>query len=187
MKIHYESIDFFYIQNVPFVETFFKLFVSFIHPVVIVSLDMKFMAYNWFRMFILELCENLHIEQLNRNSLDNYKCHRLLQKRLSSIFNTLILTELKQLRISRQTSIPSEECLNSSLQNAALGWFLATGKKSSSTTTDHLSSTAAIDLCITQLLMLLLRCIHFYDHIRSICATTDYIQELLNIFHNNQQ
>ncbi|CAF4803881.1 unnamed protein product [Rotaria sp. Silwood1] len=106
------------------------------------------------------------------------------------IFDTTEIYDVRELCIELNTylignAVESEEDQKTSTGTNKTGWFLAAVKKPL-TTTDHLSSTAAINLCMDQWLMFLFRCIHFYDHVRFVCATTDYIQELLNIYHNNQ-
>ena len=43
-----------------------------------------------------------------------------------------------------------------------------------------------IDLCVNQYLVLLLRCIYFYKNVVSVCATVDYLEESLYIYHHSQ-
>jgi hypothetical protein len=182
MNVPYDSMDLCHLHRIQIVETLFTSFVSFIQtdPVETVSLDTKLTGHSWFRMFVLELCENIKIEELTSTQLGSRKFHLLLQRQRDLVFRTLILNELKSLAISKQTSILSEEYPIPSLNNASIGWFIA----AAAATKDP--STVDIGLCMNQLLMLLLRCIHLYDHVKSTCATADYIEQLLNIYYNSQ-
>ena len=43
-----------------------------------------------------------------------------------------------------------------------------------------------VELCINQYLVLLLRCVYFYKNVLSVCATVDYLEESLYIYHHSQ-
>ncbi|CAF5169234.1 unnamed protein product, partial [Rotaria magnacalcarata] len=85
--------------------------------------------------------------------------------------NKLILWELKELQQNKLTF--ENKCEDSSLKNVSLRSFVS-------------SSKFNVDICINQYLMLLLRCIHLYDHIRLNYATIDHIEQLYNLYHTSQ-
>ncbi|CAF3719514.1 unnamed protein product [Rotaria sp. Silwood1] len=173
LNLSYDSMDLCHINHFQFIQELFNSFVRFaeIDSTTTISKDMKLTAFNWFRLFALKLCENIEIEELRNTHFGNRKFHHILEQQRDMIFNKLILTELKELQQNKSTS--EKENGNPSLKNTSIGYFIA-------------SSTFDIDACINQYLMLLLRCVHLYDHIRSNCATLECIQQLLNLYHQSQ-
>ena len=73
-------------------------------------------------------------------------------------------------------SIDSEEQKSNSLKDVSINWFLRANE----------TNESEIVLCINQYLVLLLRCMHFYKHVLSVCATIDYLEELLYIYQHNE-
>ncbi|CAF0796987.1 unnamed protein product [Rotaria sordida] len=175
LNLSYDSMDLCHLNHFQFIDELFNLFVRFaqIDSTTTISKDMKLTAFNWFRLLVLKLCDNIEIEELRSNYFGSRKFHHILQQQRDLIFNKLILTELKQLQQNKSTSTSEKEHENPSLKYASISYFIT-------------SSTFDVNACINQYLMLLLRCIHLYDHIRSNCATMDRIQQLLNLYHQNQ-
>ncbi|CAF3929639.1 unnamed protein product [Rotaria sp. Silwood2] len=173
LNLSYDSMDLCHFNHFQFIQELFHSFVRFaqMDSTTVISKDMKLMAFNWFRLLVLKLCENIKIEELRSTHFGSRKFHHILQQQRDLIFNKLILTELKELQQNKSTSEKENE--NPSLKNAAVSYFIS-------------SSTFDIDACINQYLMLLLRCVHLYDHIRSNCATMECIQQLLNLYHQSQ-
>ncbi|CAF3090352.1 unnamed protein product [Rotaria sp. Silwood2] len=182
MNLSYDSMDLCHLNHFQFIQELFNSFVSFtkINSTTIISKDMKLTAYNWFRLIVLRLCENIELEELRSTHFGSRKFHHILQQQRDFIFNQLILTELKQLQQKQLMLTSDKECGNSSLKNSSISYFITTAISIQS------SSTFDNDACINQYLMLLLRCVHLYDHIRSNYATMDYIQQLLNLYHQSQ-
>ncbi|CAF0824036.1 unnamed protein product, partial [Didymodactylos carnosus] len=192
LNLSYESIDIYHLYHYQFVEILFTSFVSFVEkPDRVISLDIKLIGYNWFRLFVLKLCQTIEMEELRGTT------NQILQKQRDFVFNTLILNELKGLkRLKQKLSVDTDnratdsaECKNNSLNNATIGWFvkaaLTTAKDDASTISKHLSSKTELELCTNQFLVLLLRCVHVYEHVRSVCATVDYVEELLYVYRNS--
>ncbi|CAF4992632.1 unnamed protein product, partial [Rotaria socialis] len=221
LNVSYTAADIYLLRRHRFVEILFRTYVSFVevkdHSV---SIATKLIGYNWFRLYVLEVCRNVQIEESNR------KINEELIGEENFLFKTLVLNELKGLRQLKQTlsndtqeSIAdSVECRNHSLNNASIGWFIhATTKDQTvdyskslsskfeielctnqwlslyATTKDQtvdysksLSSKFEIELCTNQWLSLLLRCVHLYEHVRTVCGTIDFIEELLYIYRNSQ-
>ncbi|CAF3541029.1 unnamed protein product [Rotaria sordida] len=191
LNLSYKSADIRLLYHHQFIETLFKIYVNFVGETDrTISFHTKLIGYNWFRLYILKLCKNIQIEELKRNVNEE-----LIQQQ-QFIFNILILNELKGLRRLKQTLlidakdddiIDSIECRNHSLNNSSIGWFIyVITKNKTSDFSNSLSSKFEIELCTNQLLTLLLRCIHFYEHCRSVCGTVDFIEELLHIYQNSQ-
>ncbi|CAF5116506.1 unnamed protein product, partial [Rotaria sp. Silwood1] len=191
LNLSYKSADICLLHHHQFIETLFKTYVSFVGEIDrIISLHTKLIGYNWFRLYILKVCKNIQIEELKRNVNEE-----LIQQQ-QFIFNTLILNELKGLRRLKQTLsidakdddiIDSIECRNHSLNNSSIGWFIyVTTRNKTLEFSNNLSSKFEIELCTNQLLILLLRCVHFYEHCRFVCGTVDFIEELLYIYQNSQ-
>ncbi|CAF3688992.1 unnamed protein product [Rotaria sp. Silwood1] len=191
LNLSYKSADICLLHHHQFIETLFKTYVSFVGEIDrIISLHTKLIGYNWFRLYILKVCKNIQIEELKRNVNEE-----LIQQQ-QFIFNTLILNELKGLRRLKQTLsidakdddiIDSIECRNHSLNNSSIGWFIyVTARNKTTEFSNNLSSKFEIELCTNQLLILLLRCVHFYEHCRFVCGTVDFIEELLYIYQNSQ-
>ncbi|CAM4793210.1 unnamed protein product [Rotaria magnacalcarata] len=183
LNLSYKSVDIHLLYHHELIEATFKTYVSFIEEEKdrFDSSHMKLIGYNWFRLYVLKLCQNIQQDELTQQQ--------------DFIFNTLILNELKGLKRLKQTLIiddknnimDCEKCRNHSLNNSSLGWFLyATKDKKSKFSNQFLSSKFEIELCTNQWLILLLRCVHLYENIRSICGTTDFIEELLYIYRNSQ-
>ena len=169
LNISYHSPDISLLSQHRFIETLFRMNVSFIseeHQ--IDSLQMKFIGFNWFRFYVLKLCQTSGKEEF-------------LQREQDVVFNTLILNELKGLRRlhtdGKDVSMESIE----SIHNSSIGWFLHARNDQ----TPFSSSKIQIELCINQWLTLLLRCVHLYEHVRSICGTKDFIEEILSIYRTS--
>ncbi|UJR20292.1 hypothetical protein I4U23_023423 [Adineta vaga] len=129
-------------------------------------LDLKLTTFNWFRLFAFKLCENIQLELFR--GINN---ERLEQQR-TLVFDKFILNELQK---CQQMDLV-EKSTNNSLKNISLGWF-------------HRALTSEkgeIDLYINQYLVILFRCLHFYEHIQQFCATMDFITELFNIYHQSK-
>jgi hypothetical protein len=177
LNFNYQSEDISYLYDNQILEIFFQSFISFIdNSQRIISLDLKFLAFNWFRLVTLKLSENIYREELK--GLDEH----ILHKQRNLIFNKFILNELKGLQ-QIVTDDTNEEHSMNALENVAIGWFVHATK------TDHskrFSSRWEIELCLNQYLVLLMECIYLYDHVRSICANMNYIEELFNIYHRSK-
>ncbi|CAF4059619.1 unnamed protein product, partial [Rotaria sordida] len=117
----------------------------------------------------------------------------LIQKVLNIEDQNLVLTILSVfLPCLRNTNLEWTylDNIEASTYNLSIGWFI---KIATTTTEDDtlnlsnsLSSKFDIELCINQWLILLLRLVHFYEHVQSVCATIDYIENLLDIYRNFQ-
>ena len=101
-------------------------------------------AFDWFRLFVLKLCENIEIEKLRNIS------NQVLYQIENLVFNSLILNELKEQNSLKEFSLA---CFNRN---------------------------------INQYLILLFRCVYFYKHVLLICANGDYLQKLIEIYHQTQ-
>ena len=55
------------------------------------SLNIKLIAFNWFRLVVLKLCENIELEELRNIHLDTQKSHHILLQQCNLIFNKLIV------------------------------------------------------------------------------------------------
>ncbi|CAF0773776.1 unnamed protein product [Adineta ricciae] len=130
------------------------------------SLDHKLTAFNWFRLFVLKLCENIQLELIQGVNNERLEHHRTL------VFDTFILNEFRRLK----NIDVDNRLIHNSLKNLSLGWFHQA----------IISQTFEIDLYINQYLVLLFRCIHFYEHVRRICATMEFTTELLDIYHRSK-
>ncbi|CAF3840928.1 unnamed protein product [Rotaria sordida] len=189
LNLSYESFDIEYLYRDQFVQTLFTSFVSYNEKSNYnVEFYRKLIGYNWFRLFVLKFCEVIQLAE--QTSVVN----RRLIKQQKFIFNTLILNELKALiqtisiDTENETSCSSNFAKNS-LDNLAIGWFIkiaTTSQNDTSIISNDLSSKFDIELCIKQWLTFLLRLVHSYEHVQSICATIDYIEKLLYIYRNYQ-
>ena len=135
---------------------------QFIEQLFLSSIDptniyIKLTGFNWFRLVVLKLCQRIQLEKERNVNLGYRKMHSILQQQSNLIFNKLILNKLKLFQE------------DFSLKNSSLRSFVRSS-----------------NLNIDQYLILLLRCVHFYDHIRINCATIDYIQLLFNLYQTNQ-
>ncbi|CAF3806237.1 unnamed protein product, partial [Rotaria sp. Silwood1] len=168
------------IHNYDLIEKLFTYFVSFIKTSDrSISLEMKLIGYNWFRLYVLKSCENLEMNELKSMNNPNFDRSQEL------IFHKLIFNELKTLTQQLSIDISDTTMKNTiytknSLHNAAMEWFIMI------TTTNDLSYNFDSEIYIKQWLMLLLRCVHNYEHVRSFCATIDYIELLLYIYQNSK-
>ncbi|CAF2632885.1 unnamed protein product [Rotaria sp. Silwood2] len=173
INLNYDSMDLCLLNNYQFIQELFDRFISFaeIDTTSVDSMNMKLTAFNWFRLVVLKLCENIELEELRNIHIGNRKFHYNLQQQCNLIFNKLILTELKQLQKNKLTS--KKNCVDTSLKNVSLRSLVA-------------SSKCDVDVGIHQYLMLLLRCVHLYDHIRLSCATIDYIEQIFDLYHTSQ-
>ncbi|CAF0859833.1 unnamed protein product [Rotaria sordida] len=190
LNLSYEAVDIEYLYRDHFVQTLFTLFVSFVEKSDYnVGFYRKLIGYNWFRLFVLKLCEIIDLTEQKGT------INEILNQQQKFVFNTLILNELKGLTQTVPIDIENETTCSSnykknSLDNLSIGWFI---KIATTTTEDDtlnlsnsLSSKFDIELCINQWLILLLRLVHFYEHVQSVCATIDYIENLLDIYRNFQ-
>ncbi|CAF2104570.1 unnamed protein product [Rotaria magnacalcarata] len=190
LNVSYTAADIYLLRRHQFVEILFKTYVSFVdeknRPV---SIHTKLIGYNWFRLYVLEVCRNVQIEESNR------KINEELIGEENFLFKTLVLSELKGLRQLKQTLsndtqetiADSVECRYHSLKNVSIGWFIhATTKEKTPDYSKSLSSKFEIELCTNQWLSLLLRCVHLYEHVRTVCGTIDFIEELLYVYRNSQ-
>ncbi|CAF4618471.1 unnamed protein product, partial [Rotaria socialis] len=173
INLNYDSMDLCLLNNFQFIQELFGSFISFteIDTTSVDSTNIKLIAFNWFRLVVLKLCENIELEELRYIHLGTRKFHHTLQQQCNLVFNKLILTELKQLQQNKSTS--ETKCGDLSFKNVSLRSFVA-------------SSKFDVDICIHQYLMLLLRCVHLYDHIRLNYATMDFIEQLFNLYHTSQ-
>ncbi|UJR32400.1 hypothetical protein I4U23_019862 [Adineta vaga] len=167
LNLSYESIDICHLYSYEIIERLFNSFVSLGKDCQSnIEVGLRLMAFNWFRLLILKLCQNVEIEQLRDSTC------QLFQQQEKFIFNTLVLNELRTLK-SSMNSIEQE---NNSLKGLEIKWFLQMNE----------TNESKIDLYINQYLVILLRCVHFHKHILSVCTTGDYLQELLDIYQHNQ-
>ena len=92
LNLSYESIDICQMYHHQFIETLFISFNSLVKNPELnnISLGLKLTAFNWFRLFVLKLCENIELEELR----DTF--NPVLQQQQRFVFNTLILNELKR-------------------------------------------------------------------------------------------
>ncbi|CAF1140584.1 unnamed protein product [Rotaria magnacalcarata] len=174
INLNYDSMDLCLLNNFQLIQEIFDVLIKFIEIGTTNDADsmtIKHTAFNWFRLVVLKVCENIELEQLRNMDLGNWKFHHILKQQCNLIFNKLILWELKGLQQNKLTSENKRE--DASLKNISLRSFVS-------------SSTFNVDICINQYLMLLLRCIHLYDHIRLNYATIDYIEQLYNLYHTSQ-
>ena len=179
LNLNYECDDICSLNDHQIIQTLLSSFVNFINKgEQTVSLDIRFIAFNWFRLFTLRLCAIMHFEELKGLS------NQILHKQREFIFNKFILSQLKELRQLKQySSVDKNGNSIDSLKNVAIGWFIhATTTQSS----NEFASSYEIELCINQFLILLLECISRYEHVQSFCATFDYIEELLDIYQHSQ-
>ena len=184
LNISYRSADLCYLHRYGLVETLFTSMVSFVRETsdTTNSLKQKLMGYNWFRLFVMKLCENIQMEE------SKGMVNPLLQQQRDFVFNTLIWNELKQLKgrlahcAEEAKSDFSIQEKNESLTNITFGWF---AEATECPDRLALSSRFDIELCANQWLMLLLQCLHFHEHVRSVCATMDHIEEFFDLYYHS--
>jgi hypothetical protein len=174
LNLSYELNDICHMYDHQFAVTLFTSFISYTQNA---SFDFRFIGFYWFRLFVVKLCENIQMDILRGSS------NQLLRRQREIVFNTLILNELKELKQFKHTlSIDTDGKIDDSLRYIAVDWFVQALTKDISIMSNQLE----VNLCINQYLVLLLHCVHYYEHVRSICATVDYISELLFIYHHSQ-
>jgi hypothetical protein len=175
LNLSYTSIDHCHLYRQQIIEILFIRFVSVVrNSDNKISLNLNLIAFNWFRLFVFYLCENIQIDKLRKTY------NQVLHQQQTFIFNSLILNELKQLK---ETLIKdSEESKQIALKDITLGGFLQAHK----TNVSIISNQSQIELCINQYLVLLLRCIHISKHDVSFCANIDYLEVCLYIYHHCQ-
>ena len=161
LSLSYEPIELYH----QMIEPLFLAFVSInqpsnSHP----SLQLLFIAFNWFRLYVFQLCEYIEMEKLRQTN------NPISQQEQRLVFNTLILNEIKE-----NLSVDSEVEKRNSLKDISLGWFLQANE-----------SIKSNELYVNQHLAFLLRSIRFYKNVVSICGTMDYLQVLLDIYHHHQ-
>ncbi|CAF5068040.1 unnamed protein product, partial [Rotaria sp. Silwood1] len=78
LNFSYELIDIYYLYNNKFFEILNNTFLN-------SNIDIKFICYNWFRLFILKFCENFQQQESNS----------ILNEIQELIFHNIILNELK--------------------------------------------------------------------------------------------
>lgn len=186
LNLSFQTIDIYHLNSYKLIETIFTSFISLKKKLNDASqLKIKFIAYNWFRLFVLRLCENIKLEEFKETKSS------LLEEQCNLVFHQLIFNELKELDEIIETNTSDESDASStspeddSLNRIALSWFLA--NDDSSDLSDLLSSESNCDLYLNQWLILLLRCIHIYRHARSVCTTIGYMEEFLSIYHRTQR
>ncbi|CAF1134425.1 unnamed protein product [Adineta steineri] len=138
LNLTYTSNDIQYLHDYEFPQRLFTLFVTSCNQSV--SFESKFIAYQWFRLYVLQLWEQTTNEETIK-TLSEEKW----------IFN-----ELKYL-----FSVEQNQVSKISFQHVALG-----SEKHE----------------INQYLILLLRCITVYEHIRNRCATLEYFNQLWQMY-----
>ncbi|CAF3666099.1 unnamed protein product [Rotaria socialis] len=185
LNLPYEIIDLCQLYQYEFVQTLFKSFVSFKqtseHET---SLNLKFISFNWFRLYIFKLCGNVEMER-QKGILNE-----ILEEQEKLAFNTSILNELKDLikQSNEESAIDSQEQKKISLSNITHCWFIQADENSDADDNDESSASHKheIELYKSQYLVLLLQCTYYYKHVLMVCANIDYLRELLNIYHNSQ-
>ncbi|CAF3851995.1 unnamed protein product [Rotaria sordida] len=185
LNLSYRSIDVCYLDRYQLIQTLCKSYMNFIEKSdPLLSLKSKLSGYTWFRLFVYKLCDNIREEQAHGMA------NPLLCQQRDFVFQSIIFGQLKELKRLKQTLstavaeplVDSNEEKNDSLSNTTIGWFI----KQVMTVNDDTSTILDIELCINQFLILLLRCVHLYEHVRSFCATVECIEELLDIYHHSQ-
>ncbi|CAF0746684.1 unnamed protein product [Adineta ricciae] len=167
MNVSYELIDISHLYAFRIIENLFNSFVSLrADDTSTIKVELRLSAFNWFRLLVLRLCETIEMEKLRDPASQTF------QQQAKFVFNTLIFNNLKTLK----TSMISTESSTNSLENVDIKWFLHMKENNESKTI----------LFINQYIALLLRCVYFYKHILSICTTSEYLQELLDIYQCNQ-
>ena len=170
----HDLIDFSHLVHHRFLDVFYTKFIRYAQQSE--SIELKLMAFHWFRLFVFELCQHLELEHLRGIS------QPLLQQQQERLFQTFILDQLKLFaEIKPQLSSDSPGKESSSMKEMALGWFVrALNEKQS-----LISTQAALDLYVEQYLVLLLRCVHVYPHVIPLCTTLDCLQTLLHLYRHS--
>ncbi|CAF1186262.1 unnamed protein product [Adineta ricciae] len=156
LNLPYGKIDVHQLYANQFVEILFKTYVASNSAV---PLYTKFLAYNWFRLYLLKLCEFVDVEGEQEDF----------------VLYQLVLPELKQ--INQQQSIASLK--RYSLTNTALDWFIQAVSITENSQCDP-------ELYVNQFLLLILRCLSSYPNVRNHFATVDYVEQMLSIYRTSQ-
>ena len=141
------------------------------------SISTNYIVFQWFRSFIFQLCLQIELEHLQHMPLDpNFQHHQeLIFRRF--IFNQLI--QCQDLRKDLLTSI-DEKPVNT-LRDTACGWFIKAIKKNETV----INTSLDLELLINQYLILLLRALQIGSSVVRCCATLDYVEVLLKIYHDS--
>ena len=174
LNFSYELIDFSSLVHYQFLDVFYTKFVRYVHQSE--SIELKLMAFHWFRLFVFELCQHLELEHLRGTS------QPILQQQQERLFQTYILDQLKLFSdIKQQLAADSQEKQTTSMKDMTLGWIVrALQEKQPLITTQ-----TDLDLYINQYLVLLLRCLHVYPHVVHLCTNLDYMQTLLHLYRHS--
>ncbi|CAF5029387.1 unnamed protein product, partial [Rotaria sp. Silwood1] len=97
------------------------------------------------------------------------------------VFHQLFLTQLKELRQLLSINTENKSIQNDSFTDVAIGWFIQAANKNS-----NQLSKIQVELLRSQWLMLLLRCVYSYEHIRSFCSTIEYVEKLFHIYRTSE-
>ena len=163
INLNYNSMDLTFLNQFQFLEDLFQRFVSSakpIDPTNIHLMNIKLTAFNWFRLVVFQLCETIQSEKERNVNLGYRKFHSIVQQQSNFIFNQFILTELKQFQDNKEDFLLKNPSLQSCVRSSNFN--------------------------INQYLILLLHCVHFYNHIRINYATRDYIQLLFSLYQTTQ-
>ncbi|CAM4974073.1 unnamed protein product [Rotaria socialis] len=165
LNLSYELIDIYYLYKDDFLTILYNTYMH-------LNLDIKFICYTWFRLYVFKFCENFPIEP-----------NSTLKQIQELIFDKIILNELSVLRQSSPIKTENKSLDEKySFNNVTIEWFTKAND------TNNLSSEFEINLYISQYLMILLRHIQSYEHVQSYCATGKFIEELIYIYeHSDSQ
>ncbi|CAF5190737.1 unnamed protein product, partial [Rotaria magnacalcarata] len=129
INLNYDSMDLCLLNNFQLIQEIFDILIKFVEIGTINDADsmtIRHTAFNWFRLVVLKLCENIDLEQLRNMDLGNRKFHHILKQQRNLIFNKLILWELKELQQNKLTF--ENKCEDSSLKNVSLRSFVSSSK-----------------------------------------------------------
>lgn len=152
LNLSYGLTDIYNIYNDKFLESLYNTYMN-------STIDIKSIIYNWFRLYIINFCENSQLESMST----------LINDIQEWIFNNVILHELK---LFTENTCTNEK---SSFNNITIEWFIKAKN------VKNVSSKFEYDLYINQYLMIVLRCVHYYSHIQSYCANEKFIEQLIYI------
>ncbi|CAF1368863.1 unnamed protein product [Rotaria sordida] len=81
INLNYNSMDLCFLNDFQFIQELFNPFISLtkIDTTNVDLMNMKFTTFNWFRLVVLKLCENIELEELRNMHLGNRKFHHILQ------------------------------------------------------------------------------------------------------------
>lgn len=144
LDLSYKSNDIYHLFNNEFLKILCNRFMN-------INTGIKFITYNWLRLYVLSFCENLQLEvNPKRDEIQEF------------IFNEIILNKIKLFRAlcpMKKENKTLDETV--SLTNVTIEWFIKAKDKNT------VSPEYENNLYINQYLMILLRCINFYEHIQS--------------------